>query len=189
MAAWGSVCALTLHYVAATDDGSSWGGYNRPDDGKYEAEYVNQISHIYHFSHALIDDDSENAMAEGMPPSKDIDQNGVTYLYTGANAYRGTGRTGSPSEQAGFPATAPFLDSIVHFELAPEALDDVFLCRENFGLCSVSVCPYVNPVCCGRFARESNTTQIVLQTIKTCGGPTTAATRFKSCLTLFHLST
>ena len=113
-------------------DGESWSGYNRPDNGKYAAEYAMQVSHVYKFSHALMDDDTENAMAESMPPSKDTDQTGAKLLYTGANAYRGTGRTGSPSEVAGFPANAPFLDSIVHFYLAPEALDDVYACQSEF---------------------------------------------------------
>ena len=55
-------------------DGKSWSGYGRPDDGKYPAEYQLQVSHVYHFSHALLDDDTENLMAEGMPASKDATQ-------------------------------------------------------------------------------------------------------------------
>jgi hypothetical protein len=113
-------------------DGKSWSGYSRPDDGKYPAEYHLQISHIYHFSHALIDDDAENQMAEGMPASKDATQTGASKLYTGAEAYRGRGRRGSPSAEAAFPATAPFLESTMTFFLAPEALDDVMDCKSQY---------------------------------------------------------
>ena len=108
-------------------DGSSWSGYNRPDDQKYPAEYNLQVSHVYHFSHALMDDETENNMAEGMPPSTDTDQRGVKHIYTGANEYRGTGRAGSPSAKSGFPANVPFLASNATFFLAPEAEEDVYL--------------------------------------------------------------
>ena len=33
-----------------------------------------QVSHVYHFSHSLLDDGVENTMAEGMPPATDTDQ-------------------------------------------------------------------------------------------------------------------
>ena len=113
-------------------DGSSWSGYNRPDDGKYPAEYNLQISHVYHFSHALLDDEMENDMASGMPPSTDIDQHGIKHIYTGANEYRGTGRAGSSSAKSGFPANAPFLFSKATFFLAPEAGEDVYGCKSQF---------------------------------------------------------
>jgi hypothetical protein len=94
--------------------------------------YNMQVSHVYHFSHALLDDDTENLMAEGMPASKDTTQTGASKLYTGAEAYRGRGRKGSPSAEAAFPANAPFLESTMTFFLAPEALDDVMHCKSQY---------------------------------------------------------
>jgi hypothetical protein len=78
------------------------------------------FSHIYHFSHSLLDDGVEDAMSANMPPQTDSDETGTAFTYTGAQRYRGLGRSDSDSAAAGFPATAPFLKSTARFFLAPE---------------------------------------------------------------------
>jgi hypothetical protein len=90
-------------------DGVGWSGYKRPDNGKYPAEYHLQISHVYSFSHSLLDDEIENVMAEGMPATKDSTQGGKKLLYTGAAAYRGLGRRGSASAKASVPGAYTLL--------------------------------------------------------------------------------
>lgn len=96
------------------------------------AEYTYGFSHIYTFSHALIDDEVENQMAEGMPPTKNTNQDGVKYIYTGATKYRGLGKTNSSSSNSGFPANVPFLESTLRFKLAPEAVEDILDCKSQY---------------------------------------------------------
>lgn len=60
-----------------------------------------------------------------MPPTKDTNQVGAKYLYTGAAKYRGLGQNTSESASNGFPANVPFLDSTLRFKLASEAVQDI----------------------------------------------------------------
>lgn len=87
---------------------------------------------VYHFSHSGLDDEVEEAMADGMPPTKDINQDGHKYLYSGAAKYRGLGKDGSTSAADAFPANVPFLENKLMFKLAPEAADDIMHCNSKY---------------------------------------------------------
>ena len=80
--------------------------------------YILDVSHVYHFSHSLFDDEVENEMSKERLPKGDHTPNGELKMYTGAPYFKGfanfttlkySGKDESYEVANDIPATTPFL--------------------------------------------------------------------------------